>query len=275
VKKSLFDRVQLAAIAGLVAVADPVKESTADAIEQLRGEGLRIVMVTGDSRTTAQAVAARSYAFIHLDGDRSRPFDLTADVRDQVYGGSDAETDVARHAGLGVGTAYRRFASRDELIGALFDERMREIVAIADDALAAAEPWEGLVGFLERLVAVQAADRGLKEVLLGSTVGREGVRRVREQMQPRVQEIVRRAHAAGVLREDVDGSDLPLVQLMLGAVAEVAAPDRPDLWRRFLALLLDGLRADGAPRGPLEEPPLGSAAVEDVLCRWRPPRQRP
>ena len=81
--------------------------------------------------------------------------------------------DIARRAGVGVGTAYRRFGSRDELITALFEERMHEILALADEAMAIENPWEGLVTFLTRMVELQASDRGLKEVMLGSARGRE------------------------------------------------------------------------------------------------------
>ncbi len=183
--------------------------------------------------------------------------------------------DIARRAGLGVGTAYRRFGSRGELVDALFEERMHEVIALADEALALEDPWQSLVQFLERLAALQSQDRGLKEILLGTSEGRTRVGHMRDQMRPRAAELVARAQAAGALRADFDGSDLPLLQMMVGAIADVAPPDRPDLWRRFFALLIDGLRAPDAPRVALEEPPLGFEAIDEVLCRWRPPRRLP
>ncbi len=183
--------------------------------------------------------------------------------------------DIARRAGLGVGTAYRRFGSRNELIEALFDERMDEVIALADAALTLEDPWEGLVQFLERLAALQSENRGLKEILLGTSEGRARVARMRDEMRPRAAELVARAQAAGALRPDFDGSDLPLLQMMVGAVADVAPPDRPDLWRRFFALLIDGLRAPGVPRPELDPPPLGYEALDEVMCRWRPPRRQP
>lgn len=183
--------------------------------------------------------------------------------------------DIAQRAGVGVGTAYRRFSSREELIVALFEERMQEIVSLAQEAFASDDPWTALVDFLTRMAELQADDRGLKEVLLGSGEGRERVARIRDELRPRAQALIERAQAAGAVRPDIDASDLPLLQMMISAVADVAPPDRPDLWRRFLALLLDGIRAPGAARPQLPGPPLGFDAVEDVMCRWRPPRQRP
>src|SRR4051794_39660878 len=73
--------------------------------------------------------------------------------------------EIARHAGVGVGTAYRRFASREELIAALFDDRIEQVIANAERALEDPDPWHGLVAFLEGQTAMQAEDRGLKELL--------------------------------------------------------------------------------------------------------------
>ncbi len=181
--------------------------------------------------------------------------------------------DVADRAGLGVGTVYRRFSCRDQLVDALFEEQMVEILALVDEALAIEDPWLGLQTFLERLVALQAADRGLKEALLGTTEGRERVARVRDQMRPRVTALVGRAQAAGELRDDLSASDFALLQMMVGTVADVATPTRPELWRRFLTLMLDGMRADGR-RTPLPEPPLEIEALDECMCRWRPGRSR-
>ncbi len=180
--------------------------------------------------------------------------------------------DIAHRAGVGVGTAYRRFSSREVLVDALFEERLQEMLDLIEAALAVEDPWQALAGFIERLVEVQTADRGLKEVMLGSTAGRERVRRLREQMVPRALELVRRAKAAGVVRADFDATDLPLTQIMVGAIADVSTPEHPDLWRRYLGLLLDGIRPVGAARTPLTEPPLGLEAIDDTMCRWRPPR---
>jgi AcrR family transcriptional regulator len=179
--------------------------------------------------------------------------------------------DIAARAELGVGTVYRRFRSRDELVDALFEERLEDLLALADEALTAADPWTGLVGFITRMAELNAADRGLKEVLLGSTQGRARVARLREQLRPRAEELVRRAHVAGGLREDFCASDLPLLQLMLASVADVACAAQPELWRRFLAVLIDGLRSERSGT-PMEPAPLGLDQLDEVMCRWRPAR---
>ncbi len=65
--------------------------------------------------------------------------------------------DIAHHAGCGVGTVYRRFPDKDLMIDALFEERIDEMVELANDGLANPDPWDGLVGFLERSLDAQAS----------------------------------------------------------------------------------------------------------------------
>ncbi len=210
---------------------------------------------------------------LRADAERNRQRILQAARELFAERGLDVTLDdVADRAGLGVGTVYRRFRSRDELVDALFEERLLTLVSVADEALARKDPWEGLIGFLEELARRQAADRGLKEVALGSNAGRERVAQVREQMRPRGEELVRRAQAAGKLRPDLDASDLPLLEMMMAAISDLATAERPEIWRRFFALVVDGLRAEGGRCTPLPEAPLGFEALDQVMCHWRPAR---
>src|SRR3954469_7668052 len=68
--------------------------------------------------------------------------------------------DIAHHAGVGVGTAYRRFANKEEVIDALFEEGLRDVADLANEALASPDAWAGLVVFLERSLHMQFGDRG-------------------------------------------------------------------------------------------------------------------
>lgn len=179
--------------------------------------------------------------------------------------------DIAAAAGVGVGTAYRRFANREELVNALFDEQIETMVANAETAAAAEDAWEGLVGFLQGSLRMQAANRGLKQLVFSSAEGREKVHAMRARMLPLVSGVIDRAHAAGVLREDFTIQDLPVLNFMLGAVIDFTQPVAEDIWERYLGLLLDGLRAGSPtalPRAALDQDEL-DAAME---C-WRPPRR--
>src|SRR5207302_9266646 len=79
--------------------------------------------------------------------------------------------EIAHHAGVGVGTAYRRFPDKRRLIEELFEDRVARMVELAEDAPAVDDAWEGLVGFLERATELQIANRGLKEIVFGSDEG--------------------------------------------------------------------------------------------------------
>lgn len=177
--------------------------------------------------------------------------------------------EIAKHAGVGVGTAYRRFGSRSELIAALFDERLEQMVALAEECLEIEDPWEGLAGFIERSAELQASNRGLKEILLGSAEGRQRIAGIRRRMQPLGTRLVERAQAAGALRPDFAPQDLPMIQIMLGGIADASEPVAPGLWRRYLSLILAGMRAEGDLGGAT----LDWKAMAEVMNCWRPPRR--
>jgi AcrR family transcriptional regulator len=151
--------------------------------------------------------------------------------------------EVARHAGVGVGTAYRRFRDKDELIDALFDEHLERLVALAERSLGAADAWTGLETFLEGAVEVHVANRGLKELVFSDAHRYARAAEARRRIVPLVDRLVRRAQDAGQVRADLAPTDLGILQFMLSGVQDVAGTVEPDLWRRYLGILLDGLRA--------------------------------
>jgi AcrR family transcriptional regulator len=148
--------------------------------------------------------------------------------------------DVARHAGVGVGTVYRRFADKEQLIDALFDDMIATVETATREALLEPDAWVGLTQALEKVCEQHALDRGLRELMLGTGRGPQRQAQMRERFAPLVGQLVARAKAQGRLRSDILPPDLPLIQLMLGAVTEHFA--EPELWRRYLALILDGMR---------------------------------
>jgi AcrR family transcriptional regulator len=169
-------------------------------------------------------------------------------------GGVDVPVEeIAERAGVGMGTLYRRFPTKHDLVEAVIEESLDAFVVAAEEGLAEADPWTGFSGFVERVLELHVENRALREVLAGTEHGhaRDAVRR---RVRPLVRRLIERAHADGSLRPDFTHEDMPLVFMTGGRVLEATRVVAPDLWRRYLGLLLDGLRAEGAtplPRGPL------------------------
>jgi AcrR family transcriptional regulator len=174
---------------------------------------------------------------------------------------------------VGVGTVYRRFPEKEQLIDALFEDRVEEIAQVARDAVANPDPWEGLVSFLTRAQELQSEDRGLKEIVLGGVRGAERALAARSLIAPIVEQVFDKAKAAGAVRADVELSDLPLLQLAIGTLSESARDVAPDAWRRMMAIVLDGLRAECA-RTELPGPALEQEQVDAVMAAYGASRRR-
>src|SRR4051812_27788521 len=81
--------------------------------------------------------------------------------------------EIAHRAGVGVGTAYRRFPCKGDLIEALFEERVQQLIAAAEAGLAEEDPWTGLVKWMTAAVELHATDLSLKELVFGQAGGEE------------------------------------------------------------------------------------------------------
>lgn len=201
---------------------------------------------------------------LRKDAARNRALLLEAARDVFAERGLEASLDeVARRAGVGVGTAYRHFANKQELAAALFADSIDGVIAEAEAALEVADPWQGLVAFFESSAERQARDRGLHEVLMGYEVAHDK-QNILERLAPTVTALFDRARAAGVLRPDIDVTDSAAVFAMLGMAFEMCSATHPDLWRRYLAIILDGLRA--TDRGPLPARALSFDEVEESMA---------
>lgn len=180
--------------------------------------------------------------------------------------------DIARHAGVGVGTAYRRFANKDELLDALFAGQTVELAAAADAGLTDPDPWHGLVGYLERSLALQLRDKGLAQIVSGHRISAEQHDWNREVMAPKNRALVARARDADMLRDDVTGTDLTFIQVGLNAIMTRSRDAHPDLYRRYLCLMLDGLRAEPGNPTALPVAALSSDQTHAVMAPTTTPR---
>jgi AcrR family transcriptional regulator len=203
--------------------------------------------------------------------DAARNRELLIDAAREVFAQRGLEAsldDIAHHAGLGVGTAYRHFANKWELATALIEQAVDEIVALAERALTLDDPWAGLVAFLEGALEVQAKDRGLREVITG-VYDAEQLDRIHDRMSGIVSELFTRGQNLGVIRADADPTDVGFVMTMICSVVEVAGDMNPDVWRRYLAMCLEGLKpaAVALPVAALSDPDFRKAMATHKLGR--------
>jgi len=157
--------------------------------------------------------------------------------------------DVAGRAEVGVGTVYRHFPTKEALVEALAVERFRQLAALARSALEVTDPWDSFSGFLRDAAQIQADDRTLTQVMATQPGAMANAARNQTDLHEAVAQLIARAQEAGVLRRDVNADDVPMIMCGLGRAQQVdgAGPMR---WRRYLALLLDGMRAPGSSRLP-------------------------
>ena len=209
---------------------------------------------------------------LRRDAERNRQRILKAASEVFTERGLDVSLDeVARHAGVGVGTVYRRFRTKEELVEALFVNRIEEVAALAEEATRAADPWSGLACFMEQAATILAEDTGLRQMLMFATYGGDRVRYARQRNAPLVTKLVERAQAAGQLRSDLRPTDIPFIVFVLTDAAQFARRVNPDIWRRYLTLILDGLRPGREGVSPLPVPALRPDEFE-MTMRQNAPR---
>lgn len=160
--------------------------------------------------------------------------------------GRDAQMDdVARRAGVGVGTVYRHFPTKEALIEALIAESFQAIAEQAERCLDIADPWEALTTLLWKGAETMAADRALSEVFAAMPASVEQRMPRVEGLNEAVGKVVERAQKAGVLREDMLLDDLPMLMCGIGSATK-KHHQCPGAWRRHLMIVIDGLRAASA-----------------------------
>jgi AcrR family transcriptional regulator len=165
--------------------------------------------------------------------------------------------EITDHAGLGMGTLYRHFPTKDDLVAAVLEDAFAEIGRLAEEAAAAEDAWEGLSGFLHDALELHVQNRGVKDLLAAREHGHDAARaRIRRLLRT----VVERAQEQGALRRDFASEDLPPIFWSTARVVQATVDVAPDYWRRYLSFLLDGLRAEAATPPPA--PPLTRAQLQ-------------
>jgi AcrR family transcriptional regulator len=185
-----------------------------------------------------------------LRADAARNRQRLIDAAEQVFAdrGLDATLDdIARHAGVNVATAYRHFANKHELARAFLQHTLDQAAALAAEAAAAEDPWAALTQFLEQALHLMASNRGLVDVLTGAYATEWFDDQLRSLITGPIRRLITRGQQAGAVRPDVDATDFAIILPMLSSVTDLVPPGDPQLARRYLSLVLAGLRPSDTP----------------------------
>ncbi len=178
--------------------------------------------------------------------------------------GVDASLEkIAREAGVSIGTLYRHFPTRLDLLMAAFEPRLHEFLRGADEALKIGDPWEAFVAYLENLFAVQAGDRGFNDFLSRRFPGNAETEQIHDQMCQQIEDVLTRTQESGQARPDITQADIVNLIWSNGRIIDATSATAPTAWRRQLYLMLDAYRADRAH--PIPEPPMTDAQLYDAM----------
>jgi AcrR family transcriptional regulator len=181
---------------------------------------------------------------LRADARRNRERILAAARACFAADGIDAQMDdVARRAKVGVGTVYRHFPDKAALLAALAAERFGQLADLAGIALEEPDPWESFRGFLWSAGELASQDLAHCQVMAAAP-DEEGPEL--DLLRERTARLVERGKLAGAIRADFEPADVPVVMCALGRVMEATRAADPTGWQRYLALMLDGMRAGSA-----------------------------
>jgi AcrR family transcriptional regulator len=183
------------------------------------------------------------------DAVRNRAKVLDAARAQFAEHGLETQVDeIARRAGVGVGTVYRHFPTKEALLEALAQDKFERLADAARRALEVSDPWEGFVDLMTYAARSMSDDRGLAEAMdqrpeaCGAAAEEAGLDEL-------TAKLVERAKAAGELRPDVGPDDVPSLICGLGRAVRAGADGAPAMsWDRYLEIILAGLRAPAPGR---------------------------
>ncbi|PQP14507.1 TetR/AcrR family transcriptional regulator [Rhodococcus opacus] len=206
--------------------------------------------------TPSESQGERSPTSKRADAERNRERILTAARKLYASEGLDISmAAVAREAGVGKATLFRHFTTPQQLIDAVFADRMDTYVDATTQALADTDPWHGFIRYITSVCEMQARDRGFADVLTLTFHSAEALEERRTQAYHGFLEIIERAKATGHLQSDFVSEDLILVLMANAGVISATANDAPDSWQRLIGHLLRGFANPGAPIPPMPPPP--------------------
>lgn len=193
---------------------------------------------------------------MRTDAVRNREALLHAAGEHFAVDGYDASiSDIATSAGVGKGTVFRHFPSKDHLIAAIVIERLDSIGELGEHLAREADPSTALAEFLAAaLERQQRLDLSFLQHADPSVVNGPEVMVARKRMEAALGKLVRKAQRAGTIRKDITGTDVVLMMCAPMHITASLREEDPQLWRRYLAIILDGMRPAAASKLPVAAP---------------------
>jgi AcrR family transcriptional regulator len=189
------------------------------------------------------------------DAARNRSLVIDAAAAELAEHGLDVSmARIAARAGVAKGTVFNHFSTKEELVAAILCEHLGALAATGETLLEHTDPRSALLQFMTAGAELQASDRSFCEAATVISRAHPAIRATSDRLAHVAEALTARARQAGVIRTDVTGHD---IVLLLNAPTHIAAPivtARPDLWRRYLHLILDGLRPEAAHDLPVAAP---------------------
>lgn len=184
---------------------------------------------------------------LRADAERNRARIVAAAEEVFAERGLDAPVaEIARRAGVGAGTLFRRFPTKDDLVVAIFEQRVERFREYVEEALADPDPWHGFASVLERSASDMLRDRGLKQAVGQMDEAPTALHACHDDFHCSMGRLLEHAQAAGAVRADLTAEDMPFIMHAISGAATAAGEDA---WRRYVTMILDGLRATAPAPG--------------------------
>jgi AcrR family transcriptional regulator len=213
-----------------------------------------------------RAIVSDMHTETRLRRDAAANRERILDTARRLFAEQGLETsmdEIARSAGVGAATLYRRFPTKEALLDAVLSDVLERFHGFAQEALKSDDAFAGLELLLDSATRLQSENRGLLDILVLRLPQEPQLAKARARFWPLVERLVSRAQEQGALRTDLAPTDITVLLWELGRVVDTTSAYAPELWRRYLALALDGLRPQAAR--PLPHPPLTRREIDKAM----------
>jgi AcrR family transcriptional regulator len=205
---------------------------------------------------------------LRADAERNRQLLLQAAREVFAEHGLEASSkEIARRAGVGIATLFRRFPTRQDLLVATFGHKLAAYTEAIDRALQDPDPWRGFCHYLTTITGMQAGDRGFRDILTQAFPDAPELRAQRDRVYRGLVELIEKAKATGRLRADFVPEDVPLVLMANAGVVAATADHAPESSDRLVGYLLQAFAASAADELP---PPATPRRMYRALTRHQP-----